>query len=112
LLQENIRLDPFGLPSRLYHLGQAFYMLGSYEQAVPLLRQCASRLPTLGNNYLFLAAAHAQLGQFNEAKTAVSEALRVYPAYTIEKLTRALPYNEPKDADHLADGLRKAGLPE
>jgi len=112
VLQENMRLDPFGLPSRLCYLGQAFYLLGGYSQAVPPLRECASRLPFQWNSFVFLAATHAQLGQPDEAKAAVASALRLHPAVTIEKLSRAWPYSNVRDAEHLADGLRKAGLPE
>jgi adenylate cyclase len=112
VLQENVRLDPFGFPSRLCYLGQAFYMLGRYTQAVPPLRECASRLPFQWNCFVFLAAAHAQLGQFDDAKAAVAQALRLHSAFTIEKINRALPYSNVSDAEHLADGLRKAGLPE
>jgi len=111
-LLENMRLDPFGFPSRLCFLGQAFYMLGRYTQAVPPLRECATRLPFQWQCFLFLAATHARLGQFDDAKAAVAQALRLHPAFTIEKINRALPYSNVRDSEHLADGLRKAGLPE
>jgi adenylate cyclase len=111
-LHENMRLDPWGFPSRLCYLGQAFYMLGRYTEAVPPLLECATRLPFQWQCFVFLAAAHAQLGQFGEAKTAVAKALCLYPAFTIEKIKRALPYGNVRDAEHLTDGLRKAGLPD
>ena len=111
VLQENLRLDPFGHPSRLCHIGQACYMLGRYQEAVTPLRECALRIPVLWSSYIFLAASHAQLGELDRAKTEVMNALRIYPAFTVEKLNRALPYNA-RDSGHLADGLRKAGLPE
>jgi adenylate cyclase len=109
-LHENIRLDPLGFPSRLCYLGQAFYMLGRYTEAVPALRECATRMPFQWQCFVFLAAAHAQLGQFDEAKVALAQALRLHP-FTIEKINRALPYSNAGDAEHLADGLRKTGLP-
>jgi adenylate cyclase len=110
-LYENIRLDPLGFPSRICFLGQAFYMLGRYTEAALALRECATRMPFQWQCFIFLAAAHAQLGQFDEANTALSQALRLHP-FTIEKIDRALPYNNVRDAEHLADGLLKAGLPD
>jgi adenylate cyclase len=112
VLQENMRLDPFGMPNRFCYIGQASYMLKRYAQAATALRECESRLPDLWTIYVFLVAAHAQLGQFDEAKAAIIQLLRTNPAVTIERTIRSLPYNEPRDVEHLADGLRKAGLPE
>jgi adenylate cyclase len=111
VLQANIRLDPFGLATRHLYMGQAYYTLERYAQAVPPLRECASRVSDLWANHAFLAAAHAQLNQLDDASAAVREALRICPALTVEMAIRALPYNDVRDVQHLADGLRKAGLP-
>jgi adenylate cyclase len=112
VLQANVRLDPFGFPTRHLFLGQACSMLERYAQAVPHLRESTSRLPDQWANYAFLAATHAQLGQFDQAKLALNQLLRTNPGITIERTTLSLPYNELRDVEHLADGLRKAGLPE
>ena len=66
VLQANIRLDPFR-PMHLGYLGHAYYVLGRYADAVPPLRECASRLPNHQIVHLWLAAAYAQLGRFAEA---------------------------------------------
>jgi adenylate cyclase len=112
VLQANMRFDPFGFPLRHLYTGQAYYMLKRYSQAVPHLREAATRVPDMWANYAFLAATHAQLGQFDEARTAVTQLLRTNPGVTVERTTRALPYNDPRDVEHLHDGLRKAGVPE
>jgi hypothetical protein len=80
---------------------------------LPPLHRCAARImgPGLCVVYAFLAATHAQLGQSIQARDAIAAALRIYPAYTIEKLTRSLPYNNQRDVAHFVDGLRRAGLP-
>jgi len=109
-LQANVRLDPFGFPTRHLFMGQAYYMLERYAQALPHLRESASRLPDQWANYAFLAATHAQLGQFAEARLAVIQLLRTNPDITIERTMRSLPYNEMRDVEHLSGGLRKAGL--
>ena len=112
VLETNVRLDPFGFPTRHLFLGQACYMLERYAQAMSHLRESTSRLPYLWANYAFLAATHAQLGQLDEARLAVIQLLRSNPGITIERTMRSLPYCELRDVEHLADGLREAGLPE
>jgi adenylate cyclase len=113
VLRTNIELDPFGWPIPYLYMGQASYMLERYVEALLPLRQCAARItgPGLCIVSAFLAATHAQLGHPAEARNAMAATLAVHPACTIEKLTRALPYNNQRDVEHFADGLRKAGLP-
>ena len=109
LLHANIRLDPFR-PIHLGYLGHAYYMLGRYADAVPPLRECTSRLPNYQILHLWRAAAHAQLGRSTEAEAA--EILRIWPGFTIAKFKPIAVYRNPEDAEHLFDGLRRAGLPE
>ncbi len=52
------------------------------------------------------------LGQLGEAKAEAAEVLRIEPGFTIERWKCTVPYKNPADAEHLFDGLRKAGLPE
>jgi hypothetical protein len=59
-----------------------------------------------------LAAAYAQSGQLEEASKEAAEVLRINPGFTIESHKRLVLHKDPKDAEHLIDGLRKAGLPE
>ena len=58
------------------------------------------------------ASAYAQLGQFEEARAAAAEVLRINPNFTIESSKRIFVYKDPKDLEHDIDGMRKAGLPE
>jgi tetratricopeptide (TPR) repeat protein len=57
--------------------------------------------------YTFLAAAHALKGEMAEAKTALAEARRLNPKLTVKMMSERYA-NIPT----LAEGLRKAGLPE
>jgi adenylate cyclase len=54
-----------------------------------------------------LAAAYAQAGKVDEAKTALAEARRLNPKITVKWMMDHTP-NLPA----VFDGLRKAGLPE
>jgi adenylate cyclase len=113
VLQANTRLDPFQpLMYATSWMGQANYMLGNYADAVRLLREFTARRPNIQLPYLWLAAAHARLGQHDEAREDAAEVLRINSGFTIDGWKRLAVFKDPQDVDHLIDGLRKAGLPE
>ena len=60
---------------------------------------------------LWLAAAYAQAGQLAEARAAADEVRRIEPGFTIDRWKGTAVYRNHADAEHLFDGLRKAGLP-
>ena len=93
-------------------MGNAYYMLGRYAEAIAPLRESALQMPNLRITHLWLAAAYAQLGQLMEARAAAAEVLRIEPGFTIDRWKRTAVYKNPEDAEHLFDGLRKVGLPE
>jgi adenylate cyclase len=113
VIETNMRYDPFYGPLAAGALGLARYMLKEYAPALPHLRECASRAPNTREAHGWLAANLAQLGQFKEARAEAAEVLRIDPKYTIDGTQRRLAlFKRPEDAEHLFDGLRKAGLPE
>ena len=94
-------------------LGFAYYLLKQYSQALPWLRECASRSPNLRASHCWLAATYAQLGNIEKARAEAAEALRIDPRWTIEGAGMRLnTFKRAEDAEHYFDGLRKAGLPE
>jgi adenylate cyclase len=111
-LQTNICLDPFHPLASFGFLGHAYYMLKRYQEAAQMVQVYPSRAPNVRILPLWLAAAYAQLRQLAEAKAEAAEVLRIEPGFTIERWKCTAPYKNPKDAEHLFDGLRKAGLPE
>jgi adenylate cyclase len=106
-----MQLDPYYEPLALVWVGAAHYMLRAYSQALPSLQECVSRAPDLRSGHLWLAAAYAQLGRFDEARAEAAEVLRIDPRWSIQgKMARIYVFRRPEDAEHLRDGLRKAGL--
>jgi hypothetical protein len=61
---------------------------------------------------VWLAAAAAQVGQDEIARSAVAAVLKQQPYLTITKWLQLLRLPRAEDADRLADGMRKAGFPE
>jgi TolB-like protein len=96
--------------------GDAKNHLGSWEQAVAWFRRA---IEANRNNpvYLNLAAALAQLGRLDEARSAVKAGLALNPAYTVSR-RRASWTAQSDDPTYLAqlepifEGMRKAGVPE
>jgi adenylate cyclase len=108
-----IRLDPFYPPLAAGFLGFAHYMLRQYEPAIAALGEAANRSPRHRPVRQWLAAAYAQVGQLENAREEAAAVLQIQPNYTISAMGKHFsPLKRPEDAEHLFDGLRKAGLPD
>jgi len=61
-----------------------------------------------------LAADLGQTGPESEARAAVAQLLRLSPGYTISERRRVteITYSDATAPNKIADGLRKAGVPE
>ncbi len=115
---EALRLSPRDTMAYLWMsvAGDAKNHLGSWEQAVAWFRRA---IEANRNNpvYFNLAAALAQLGRLDEARSAVWAGLALNPAYTISR-RRASWTAQSDDPTYLAqletifEGMRKAGVPE
>jgi adenylate cyclase len=89
-------------------LSICFYVLGRYDEALAASRK-------VGRNKTAWqmareAACLAQLGRLDEARAQAAEVLRRKPGFSVQA---EMPhYKYLADADHLREGLLKAGLPE
>ena len=108
-----MRLDPFYHPLASGWLGLAHFRTKRYSQALPPLRECLSRMPNYRSARAWSAATYAQSGHQEAARREVAEIIRIDPKHTVGRYYRRVPpYKFASDAEHLFDGLRKAGLPE
>ena len=116
---EALRLSPRDTLAHTWmnNVGLAKLHLGSYEQAVGWFRRAIETNRNFPVTYFRLAAALAQLGQLDEAHSAVKAGLALNPAFAISR-ARADWTARSDDPTYLArlesifDGLRKAGVPE
>lgn len=111
-MKRTMRLDPFHAPVCFTWLGNAYYMAGRYDDAFQSLSTAANRMPVHRPTRVWLAAAAAQSGQQEVAKSAVTAVLKQQPDLTITKWLDLLKLHRPGDAERLADGMRKAGFPD
>jgi adenylate cyclase len=111
-LQSVVRLDPFHPAYYESCLGAGYYLQGHYAQALELSRIATRR----AQGYLIFApwhaAAAAQMGERREAADALANVLRVDPELNISRWLDFLRLANAADSRRVAEGLRKAGLPE
>ena len=62
--------------------------------------------------HVTLVAANGNLGQIEEAKTALAEALKVKPDLSISYIMKTLPPRHKNGLDPYLAGLRLAGMPD
>ena len=116
---EALRLSPRDTMAYIWMTngGLAKLHLGSYEQAVAWFRRAIEANRNVPPAYFWLAAALAQLGRLDEARSALKAGLALNPAFSISR-ARAAWTAMSDDPTYLAqlepifDGLRKAGVPE
>jgi Flp pilus assembly protein TadD len=91
--------------------------LGSWEESVTWRRRAVEADRNLPAAHFTLAAALAQLGRLDEARSAIKAGLALNPAFTISR-ARASWTAWSDNPTYLAqlepilEGMRKAGVPE
>ena len=109
-LLEVRRLDPFFTPSWYWgELGAAYFNARRYDEAIASMRR-ATTLST--GEQAWLAASYALAGKPDLARDCAADLLRRIPRFSAARFLAKEPLLRPEDRQHLADGLRKAGLPE
>jgi tetratricopeptide (TPR) repeat protein len=97
--------------------GGAKLLLGGHEQAVAWFQRAIEANRNYPTGYFLLAAALAQLGRQNEARSAVKAGLALNPTYTIShrRASSTAQSDDPTylaQSEHILEGMRKAGVPE
>jgi adenylate cyclase len=104
-------LDPFHPPRLLGWLGHCHLLLDQPEQALVELRACATRAPGWRPAHVWRAAACAQLGLNDEARTAAACVIDLDPLFTVADWQRMHGYRDLRQAGTIARGLARIGLP-
>jgi adenylate cyclase len=107
-----MRINPHYPEYYAAQLGQIYFDARRYEDAVRTLES----VRTLDTPVMrvYLAASHAALGHDDATRATVARLLADEPAATVAHWTSPVlaPYRDDRDREHLAQHLRKAGLPE
>jgi len=110
ILKKAVAMSPIPPPRALGLLCIASRKARRYEDAVAVGRQVLQREPNNMIVHLTLAATFAEMEKMVEARTEITEVLRIDPRYTVELVPRLFPWKDQPEIDRLIDSLRKAGL--
>jgi TolB-like protein len=108
LIQQAMRLNPFHPDWYWAGIAIGMYVTRRYEEALAANQRLST--PTSYWVVARAAACLAQLGRLEEARAQAAEVLRLKP--DLHLATERLSYKNPADAEHVREGMRKAGLPE
>jgi adenylate cyclase len=106
LLKRAMRLNPYYPDWYLWYLGDAYFGMRDYEQAIATLQKM--RDPS--ESHRLLASSYAHLGHMTEARHHAEQVMTVHPDFSIEHWSKVPPYKDPGELDLFIEGLRKAGL--
>ncbi len=113
-LARAMRLSP--LDPELYRAqagtALAHLFAGRLDDATSWADKAFRNLPSFVMPVATLAASHALGGRPDEAALAMRRLRELDPALRVSSIRQWLPIRRPEDLAMLADGLRKAGLPE
>jgi tetratricopeptide (TPR) repeat protein len=90
-------------------LGSAYFHAGNSEKCISVFEDAiAAGAPTGPITVAYLAAAHQQLGNQEQASKRVRQIIETWPKYRLDLLFEKL-FQNPADSDFLLNNLRKAG---
>jgi len=102
--------DPMN-PHRYFGLALAHYLAARYAKALENAAPVVQLRPEWWLGLIMYAVSLAQLGRTTEARAVCLDLRRAKPDMTVASLN-TLPFAKATDRNHVADGLRKAGLLE
>ena len=116
-VQEALRLsprDPF-VAAWLSIAGDAKLFLGQDEEAIALFNRAIALNRNNPYTHFLLAAALANLARLDEARAAIRDGLALNPDFTMRRYLAGVASDHPvflAQRERVAEGLRRAGVPE
>jgi len=115
LMEKAVRLNPHYPTSYLYELGLARYGMEQYDEAAVVLERAEILNPDDRWSSRLLIATFGQLNRTKEAVDIIDrieDNWRGFDPLSVRGVAFWYPFKEPADVERLADGLRKAGVPD
>jgi TolB-like protein/DNA-binding winged helix-turn-helix (wHTH) protein/Tfp pilus assembly protein PilF len=109
-LKKAIRLNPHHPFQYNFHLGQAYFTLHRYEDAIRVLRDGLESNPSSERLHVWLAASYARAGHAEEAAWEAEQVRVINPGFSIVAVSEAYPYEDRRDKANFVDALKTAGL--
>jgi TolB-like protein/tetratricopeptide (TPR) repeat protein len=110
LIRKAIRLNPIPPPLYISFLGDAYYILGRYEDAIEVYKRVLKRTPNSLLIHLSLTANYVASGREEEARQQAEKVLELDPSFSLDELAEMVYLTDEGQAERFIDLLRKAGL--
>ena len=110
LIYKAIRLNPFPPNWYFMSLGNAYFLMGEFNQAIEAYKKALQRSPNFLLAHIGLAASCSAANHAEDARVATSQILKIDPKFSLEAFSSGLPYKNEKHKDFWVASLRKAGL--
>jgi len=109
-IREAMQINPHHPYNYHFHLGQAYFVLHRYTEAIAAFNLGLSSNPSSERMRVWLAAALAHSGDIEAAKWEGEQIMMVDAEFSLERVSQAFPFKNPADTEHFLAGLRLAGL--
>jgi len=109
-IREAMQINPHHPYNYHFHLGQAYFVLHRYREAIDAFNRGLSSYPASERMRVWLAAAMAQSGDIEEAKWEGEQIMAADPGFSVQRMAQAFPFKNRADTEHFLAGLRLAGL--
>jgi adenylate cyclase len=93
-------------------IGMSHLMLERFEEALTWGASALQEMPNYGSSHRVVIGALVGLGRLEEAGTAASRLLEVFPSYTLSLQKEINPWRDEAFAERYVEALRIAGIPE
>jgi adenylate cyclase len=109
-IQRAMQINPHHPYNYHFHLGQAYFVLHRYQEAIDAFNQGLSSNPSSERMRVWLAASLALSGDIEAAKWEAAQVMATNPDFSLQRLAQAFPFKNPDDTEHFLSALRLAGL--
>jgi adenylate cyclase len=109
-VKKAMRVDPKSGPWVACWLGDSYYWLHRYDEAVAAYQDAVRRNPNYLTARRNLAATYAEMGRERDAKAEAAEVLRLNPSFSVELFRSRIAIKSEADLNRLVTALQKAGL--
>lgn len=105
-----MRLNPHHPYNYPFHMGQAYFILKRYDEAIAAFEQGLESNPSSERMRVWLAAAYAKSNRLDDARWESEQVLALNPDFDLEKIKQAFPFREADDLKQFVTALELAGL--
>jgi TolB-like protein/DNA-binding winged helix-turn-helix (wHTH) protein/Tfp pilus assembly protein PilF len=109
-IKEAMKIHPHHPYNYHFHLGQAYFVLRQYEDAIDAFQLGIDSNPAAERLHVWMAATYAQNGDIDDASWEAELVMSSNPNFSVTRIEEAFPFKDHADLKHFTDGLRLAGL--